>query len=196
MNLALFDFDGTITTNDSLIKFIHFAVGDVKFGIGMVVLFPMLAAYRLKLIPNHRAKEYMLTYFFKNTREEKFILITKEYSLNHIDTILRPRAMKKIAWHKEKGDKVVIVSASIECWLKPWCEKSNLDLIATKLEIKNARVTGKFKTKNCYGIEKANRVQEKYNLDEYNRIYVYGDSCGDKELLALASKSFYKPFRD
>ena len=194
--LVLFDFDGTITTDDSLIKFIRFVVGDTKFTIGMVVLSPMLTAYKLKLIPNYKAKQYMLSYFFKGMKKEKFMQVANEYSLKHIDTILRPKAMEKIAWHKEQGHKIVIVSASIECWLKPWCDKNNLDLIATKLQIKDGIVTGKFLTKNCYGIEKSNRVQEQYNLDDYDHIYAYGDSRGDKELLALTDESFYKPFRE
>jgi HAD superfamily hydrolase (TIGR01490 family) len=195
-NIAFFDFDGTITTDDSLIKFIRFVIGDAKFVAGMAVLSPMLTAYKLKLIPNYKAKQYMLSYFFKGMSEEKFMQVANEYSLKHIDTILRPKAMEKIAWHKEQGHKIVIVSASIECWLKPWCDKNNLDLIATKLQIKDGIVTGKFLTQNCYGIEKANRVQEQYNLDDYDHIYAYGDSRGDKELLELADESFYKPFRD
>jgi len=196
LKLALFDFDGTITVDDSLIKFIRFVVGDVKFMIGMIVLTPILTLYKLKIIPNYKAKQYMLSYFFKGMSVEKFQKVAKEYSLKHINTILRPQAMKKIAWHKKQGHKIVIVSASIEYWLKPWCEKNNLELIATKLQIKDSIVTGKFLTKNCYGIEKANRVQEQYNLDDYNHIYAYGDSSGDKELLDLADESFYKPFRD
>ncbi len=194
--LALFDFDGTITTDDSLIKFIRFVVGDAKFIWGMILLSPMLTAYKLKLIPNYKAKQYMLSYFFKGMSEEKFMQVTNEYSLNHIKTILRPKAMEKIAWHKEQGHKIVIVSASIECWLKPWCDENNLDLIATKLEIEDGIVTGKFLTKNCYGIEKANRVNEAYDLSNYDYIYVYGDSRGDREMLELADESFYKPFRD
>ncbi len=196
MKLALFDFDGTITTDDSLIKFIRFVVGDAKFIWGMALLSPMLTAYKLKLIPNYKAKQMMLSYFFKGMSEEKFMQVANEYSLNHIDTILRPKAMEKIAWHKEQGHKIVIVSASIECWLKPWCDENNLDLIATKLEIKNGIVTGNFLSKNCYGIEKANSVNEVYDLNDYDHIYAYGDSRGDKELLALADESFYKPFRD
>jgi HAD superfamily hydrolase (TIGR01490 family) len=196
MILSLFDFDGTITTDDSLIKFIRFVVGDTKFIIGMAVLSPMLTAYKLKLIPNYKAKQYMLSYFFKGMSEEKFMQVANEYSLKHIDTILRPKAMERIQWHKEQGHKVVIVSASIACWLKPLCVKNGLELIATKLEIKDGIVTGKLLTRNCYGIEKVNRVKEKFRLDDYGTIYAYGDSRGDKELLELANESFYKPFRD
>ena len=195
MTLTLFDFDGTITTDDSLIKFIRFVVGDLKTLWGMIVLSPMLITYKLKLIPNYKAKQYMLSYFFKDMDEQQFLKVAEEYSLKHINTILRPQAMEKITWHKEQGHKIVVVSASIECWLKPWCNKNSLDLIATKIEIKDGRVTGKFLSKNCYGIEKANRVKEVYNLHDYDYIYAYGDSRGDKELLELADESFYKPFR-
>ncbi len=194
--IALFDFDGTITTDDSLIKFIRYAKGDMQTALGMLWLSPMLIVYKLKLIPNYKAKQMMLSYFFKGINEENFKEVANEYSLNHIKTILRPKAMEKIEWHKEQGHKVILVSASIECWLKPWCNENNLDLIATKLEMIDGIVTGKFLTKNCYGIEKANRVQEVYNLSDYDYIYAYGDSRGDKELLELADESFYKPFRD
>jgi HAD superfamily hydrolase (TIGR01490 family) len=194
--ISFFDFDGTITTDDSLICFIRFVVGDAKFIWAMVLLSPMLVAYKLKLIPNYKAKQYMLSYFFKGMHEQQFNQIANEYSLKHINTILRPKAMKKILWHKEEGHKVVIVSASIVSWLKPWCDKNNLDLIATELEIKDDRVTGKFLTKNCHGAEKVKRILEEYNLSHYDYIYAYGDSIGDKELLAFANESFYKPFRN
>ena len=196
MQLALFDFDGTITTDDSLLKFIRFVVGDRRFLLGLVVLSPMLVLYKLKLIPNYKAKQYMLSWFFKGMSKDAFLKVANEYSLVHIDKILRPKAIEKINWHKNQGHKVVVVSASIECWLRPWCEKNGLELIATKLEIKDDIVTGKLLSKNCYGVEKINRIKEIYNLKDFEYIYSYGDSSGDKQMLELAHEKFYKPFRD
>ena len=196
MNIAFFDFDGTITTDDSMLKFIRFVVGDLKFIIGLGILSPMLVIYKLKLIPNYKAKQLMLSYFFKGMAEKDFIAVARKYSLEHINTILRFKAMEKIQWHKDQGDKVVIVSASIECWLKPWCDRNGLELIATKLEINDGIVTGRYQTKNCYGVEKVRRVKEAYNLSEYSHIYAYGDSRGDKDLLSLTNECFYRPFRD
>jgi len=194
-SIAFFDFDGTITTDDSLLKFIRFVVGDSKFLIGLVVLSPILVAYKLKLIPNYKAKQKMLSWFFKGMRKDAFYQVANEYSLNHIDKIVRLSAMQKIQWHKENGHKVVVVSASVECWLKSWCDKNDLELIATKLEISDV-VTGKLLSKNCYGVEKVNRIKEKYELSQYEYIYAYGDSSGDKEMLELANEKHYKPFRD
>ena len=160
MKIAFFDFDGTITKDDSFLKFIRFVVGDFRFIVGFVFLLPILILYKLKIIPNHKAKEIVLRYFFKGCKEEEFKKVANEYSLVHIDKILRPKAIEKINWHKNQGHKVVVVSASIECWLRPWCEKNNLELIATKLEIKDDIVTGKLLSKNCYGVEKVNRIKE------------------------------------
>lgn len=195
-SMVFFDFDGTITTSDSFIKFIRFVVGDIRFILGMTVLSPMLVAYKLRLIPNYTAKQAVLSYFFKGMSEAQFQTAARDYSLKNIDAILRPKAMAKIAWHKEQEHKIVVVSASIESWLKPWCNQHGLDLIATKLEIKEGIVTGKLLTKNCYGMEKVRRVKERYNLDDYDHIYAYGDSRGDKELLELADEGFYQPFRE
>jgi len=194
--LALFDFDGTITTKDSLAEFIKYAVGGWGYYSGLLRLSPMLTAYTLKLIPNHIAKERMLSYFFKGYNEDAFKKMADTYSLNEISKILREEAMEKIRWHQMQGHTVVIVSASMESWLKAWCDMHKIDLISTCLEIKDEKITGKFLTKNCYGPEKANRVRAQYDLDEYEYIYAYGDSSGDTELLALADESFYKPFRE
>ena len=194
--IAFFDFDGTITTDDSLLKFIRFVVGDRRFLLGLVVLSPMLVLYKLKLIPNYKAKQYMLSWFFKGMSKDAFLKVANEYSLVHIDKILRPKAIEKINWHKNQGHKVVVVSASIECWLRPWCEKNSLECIGTKLEIKDDIVTGKLLSKNCYGVEKINRIKEIYNLKDFEYIYSYGDSSGDKQMLELAHEKFYKPFRD
>jgi HAD superfamily hydrolase (TIGR01490 family) len=193
-SIAFLDFDGTIVKGDSLLKFTRFAVGNGKFLAGVVVLSPILLAYKLKLIPNYKAKQKMLSWFFKGIKKDGFYKIANEYSLKHIDKIVRLSAIEKIQWHKARGHKVVIVSASIECFLKPWCDKNKLELIATKLEITD-RVTGNLLSRNCYGIEKVNRIKEKYDLSQYKYIYAYGDSKGDKEMLELANEKHYKPFK-
>jgi HAD superfamily hydrolase (TIGR01490 family) len=194
MKIALFDFDGTITTNDSLVKFIQFSKGEARTFIGMILLSPMLIAYKLKFIPNYKAKQWLFSHYFKGIDEIEFDELAKNYSLNHLHTILRPEAIKKIEWHKQENHKIVVVSASIESWLKPWCDANALELIATQLEINEGKLTGRFSTKNCYGIEKAKRVKEKFDLSEFEYIYAYGDSRGDRELLELANEKYYQKF--
>lgn len=191
--IAFFDFDGTITTNDSLLKFIRFSKGNINFIMGLLILSPMLVLYLLKIIPNHKAKQYVLAWYFKGMPREQFLALAQAYSLGQIKKILRPEAMQRIAWHQKQGHQVVIVSASIDCWLKPWCDQHQLELIATQFDTREKLINGLFLSPNCYGPEKVNRIKATYNLDTYKKIYAYGDSKGDREMLALADEAFYKP---
>ncbi|MDI6786542.1 MAG: HAD-IB family hydrolase [bacterium] len=191
MNLSLFDFDGTITKKDSFIDFIIYAVGLINFILGIFFLSPALLAFKLKIIPNWKAKELFLSYFFKGWNKLDFDIWVSRYSKEKLPNIIRQKALDRIQWHKMQGDKIVIVSASMESWLKEWCEKYDLELISTKLEIKNNKITGKILNKNCYGIEKVKRIREKYNLEDYDIIYAYGNSSGDKEMLGLANEKYF-----
>jgi len=195
MKLALFDFDGTITTKDTLIEFIKYARGLSSYYIGMVILSPMLLKYSLGILPNHIAKERMIAYFFRGYSESDFKDIASRYAKNQIDKIIRPEAIEKIKWHQTRGDRVVIVSASIKCWIEGWSDRYGIELLSTQLKFVDGKFIGKFETKNCYGVEKVNRIKDRYNLGNFDYIYAYGDSSGDKEMLSLANESSYKPFR-
>ena len=194
MKIAFFDFDGTITREDSTIKFIRYFVGDVKFVIGLSVLFPLMILYKLKIINNNIIKQIIISYYFKGKDFEDFKSKAEYFSLNKLNTLIRKKALEKISWHKNNGHTVVVVSASIDLWLRPWCQENGINLISTMLETDNRIITGKTHKKNCYGPEKVARILEKYNLSDYSYIYAYGNSRGDYEMLSIAHESHYKPF--
>jgi HAD superfamily phosphoserine phosphatase-like hydrolase len=131
-------------------------VGGVAYYIGLLRLAPILTAYKLKIISNSAAKEKLMAHFFYNWDAGRFFKIAEQYSLEHLEKIIRPNAMERIKWHQNQGHKVVIVSASMENWLAGWCERNSIGLISTRLEVKKNKLTGKFLTKNCHGIEKVN----------------------------------------
>ena len=60
MKIAFFDFDGTITKEDSTIKFIRYLVGDFKFFIGILILLPCIILYKLKIISNNLIKQIII----------------------------------------------------------------------------------------------------------------------------------------
>ncbi|HEY0608667.1 MAG TPA: haloacid dehalogenase-like hydrolase, partial [Chitinophaga sp.] len=77
----------------------------------------------------------------------------------------------------------------------PWCASMGITCIATQLEVKDERLTGNILGLNCNGEEKVCRIRAQYNLEQYENIYAYGDSNGDKAMLAIAGTAIYKPFR-
>jgi phosphatidylglycerophosphatase C len=200
--IAFFDFDGTITTRDTLLEFIRYSKGIPRFYLGFLLTSPWLVAYKIKLISNQRAKERVLRYFFNHTPLDQFEQTCKAFAREDLPALLRPKALQEIARLKAAGATVVIVSASPENWIRDWTSSIGAELLATRLETtpdkkndKTYRLTGRIFRTNCHGDEKVRRIREAYDLVEYNEIYTYGDSGGDRPMLKLGTASFYRPFR-
>ena len=192
--LALFDLDGTLTKRDTLLDFIFYSIGLPKVIWNSILLSPTLLKYKLGFYDNEKAKEKVISHFFKGWEKKKFTELGLKYSKNRLPKILKTSGIKKLNWHISCGHQVAIVSASIEDWIIGWTNKLGIELIATKLEDKEGFLTGKFKTKNCYGIEKVNRIKTFYNLNEYVEIYGYGDTKGDKPMLNIVNNAYYRSF--
>jgi phosphatidylglycerophosphatase C len=195
-SIAFFDFDGTITTRDSFLEIIRFTKGNPAFLIGFLVLSPWILFMRLGLLSNSRAKERVMQYFFGGLPEKDFKAGCERFTRDRLPSLIRVKAMEKIREHQQNGCTVVVVSASPRLVLETWCIHTGIECIATELELINERVTGNIRGKNCHGPEKVRRIRERFALDQYDAIYAYGDSPGDKPLLALANFPNYKPFRD
>ena len=193
--IAFFDFDGTITTRDTLLEFIKFSKGRFRFYAGFLLNSPWLIALKLKLISNQAAKERILTWFFRGTRLPAFQETCNRFAAEIIPALVRPKALQEILTLRQKGAIVVIVSASPENWIRPWADSLSVDLIATRLQVADDTLTGRISERNCHGEEKVARITELYQLTDYGHISAYGDSSGDRPMLQLAQTAFYKPFR-
>lgn len=193
--IAFFDFDGTVTTKDTMLELIRYCKGNFAFYTGMGFLSFPIVAMKLGLITNHAAKERMLTFFFGGMNVEQFNQVCNDFTEKRLAGLIRPSALETINKLKEQEVEVVIVSASAQNWVKPWCDFHNLQLIATRLEIKNGALTGKITGNNCHGLEKVKRIKENFRLEQYQVIQCFGDTKGDRPMLALAHQAFYKPFR-
>ena len=193
--IAFFDFDGTITTKDTMLEMIRYTFGPWKFMIGFMLNSPFIVAYKLGLISNHVAKQQVLRFFFGKLSTEKFNALCREYAEEAIPLVVRAKARKEIELLKLNGAAVIVVSASPENWLQPWCHANGLQLLATRMQVSNGRITGRIEGLNCHGVEKVRRIREAFDLAQFDHVYCYGDTNGDKPMLELATVSFFKPFR-
>ncbi|MDA9893108.1 haloacid dehalogenase-like hydrolase [Flavobacteriaceae bacterium] len=186
--IFFFDFDGTISNRDSFILFSLFSIR-----IGSFIKFWTETLFFIFKMPKGKIKER----FFENFRGIdllSFELISNEFVEVKLKNIIKwtfLEYLKKIP----KGSRIVIVSASISNYLKPWCDEMGFDLISTELEVIDGKLTGKFSTPNCNGKEKVRRIKEKYNLKEFNEIHVFGNSKGDLPMLELGTHKYYKFFK-
>ena len=185
---ALFDFDGTITTKDTLFDFFRFTYG--RSGLVKCLLLNVwnLSLYAAKFHSNERAKEIMLATMIKGTSSDVFEEQCKRYSMERVPQIIKENTKEIIEKHLTAGETLIIVSASPENWIRPWAMKNGFtEVIATKLEERDGALTGKFASRNCYGEEKVNRLKEFFTDRQQVYITAYGDSNGDKPMLNYAN---------
>ena len=198
-----FDFDGTLTTRDTLIAFIRYAKGTRAFVLGFLLHAHLLVLMKLKLYPNWQAKQKIFSYFFKGMSLGDFDALCQRFAADNRQ-LLRPEGVRTLEQARTDGADIVIVSASIDNWVKPFFTSPDgladnlppqVTVLGTQIEIAGGKLTGHFLTKNCYGPEKVNRILDLYPDRCAYHLTAYGDSRGDKELLAFADESHYKPFR-
>ncbi len=194
-SLAIFDFDGTLTNQDSLLPFLRMAAGSLRLVCGLAILSPILLGYFLHLLPNYWAKQVVFSFFLAGLSDKKLQELGNRFATQKISKLLRPEAVQRLQWHQAQKHQIVLVSASLEAYLLPWANTMGFEqVIGTKLESRSGILTGRIQGKNCYGEEKVRRLQALMgDLSQYC-IYAYGDSRGDRELLDIADYPYYRTF--
>ena len=196
MAIAIFDFDGTIISRDSLPDFLIQACGRKAFLLRLPWIILMKGAALTGILSTHRAKELVISSFLQGMKTEDFHQACLKYA-SRIPAFVYPAALKEIRRHQEEGNKIAIISASVPDWIRPWAQTIGIRLVeGTGLEIRGQILTGRFSTPNCKGSEKVRRLRQLYPDFASETLHVYGDSSGDKELLALADVPHYKPFNN
>ncbi|MEO6287366.1 MAG: HAD family hydrolase [Dyadobacter sp.] len=185
-DLAIFDFDGTITSKDTFLYFLKYTHPGLQGVVNILRVTPHLVAYGLGLISNETAKRHLFSSFYKGMAADHFNAQAGSF-VNQIESFVKSKALEKINWHRQQGHRVLVVSAGFDNILIHWCKKENIELIATGVEVESGLLTGNFGSKNCYGIEKLNRIKAYLDPSEYRNIYVYGDSRGDLEMMQIAT---------
>jgi len=192
MDFAIFDFDGTITTKGTYPGFVRFAVRPGRKLAGGIILSPLLIGYKCGLVSDRRIRSALSRVGFRGEDPNRVRRLGERYAEEVLPALLRPVALERIAWHKARGDRIVIVSASLDVYLEPWCRTLGADVICTQLETRNGRLTGRYVHGDCCHEQKARRIRERYVLAEYETIHAYGDTEEDREMLDIADRKYFR----
>ena len=195
--VAVFDFDGTITRRDSMAEFLLAAVPTRRLWPAAASLAPAALAFGLGLLDNSTFKERVVTRFFAGTPAPEFEQLALDFAIRRLQRLVRPAALERLHWHLNERHRVVITTASLEAYVGPWARQHGIDdVLGTRLEVDEAgRLTGRLQGRNCYGAEKVARLRALVGDLTGSTVYAYGDSQGDRELMALATYAAYRPFR-
>lgn len=188
--IAFFDFDGTLTRRDTFWDFNVMFFGKRRVAAALIKLIPaMLSALRFD---RSFLKETLVNNLWAGVSCESYISFARKYACQEIEKNLIPEAKRVFLSHIEHGDDVYIVTASMKDWCEFWAEGYGVPVIGTELEAADGYLTGRLLTPNCRGEEKVARIRAAVDLSEYSRIFAYGNSGGDREMLSIADEAVYK----
>jgi phosphatidylglycerophosphatase C len=183
--VAAFDFDGTLVRGDSLRPFLTAVLGRRQFPLTLVRSAPAMGlGYRAG--GRDQAKAALLDRAVKGLDSTTVQLIGNRFGKD-IAGRTRPDLAARLRWHRGRGHRTVLVSASLSVYLEPFARLTGFDdVIATRLEVGgDGRLTGHLDGSNVRGPEKARRLKALLGSDPVE-LWAYGDSAGDREMLAMA----------
>lgn len=193
--VTAFDFDGTLTKGDSFLRFAIFALGKRKTAAAILRTLPWIGLWKTGLISNSHAKQRLFSALFRSMPVEDFRNYGKRFATEVLPGLVRQDVAEELTRRISNGEEVYIVTASMAEWIKPWGDMQGVKKVVATMPETDAEglLTGKFLTRNCHGAEKVARLCKEIPSLRDNRegIYltVFGDSSGDRELMAFADES-------
>lgn len=185
MRLVFFDFDGTLTSRDTILSLCLFLGRKRRASapkVGRVIAALMLL--KLRILSNHRFKEEFCRSLLVGETREHVDALLGTFATERLAGILRPRVVRTLHEHRQNGDEVYIVSSNFDFVLRPFLLVLDVNgVFATEPELADGRYTGRLAQPACAGPVKLSRVIETFGADKVREAVAYGDSADDRPLL-------------
>jgi phosphatidylglycerophosphatase C len=193
--IVAFDFDGTLTVRDSFAAFLAWRAGPTRLALGLARLAPAAARYALDH-DRRRFKAAATQEFLSELTPATLQMEAERFADQVFTRLMRPDALATWSRWRAEGARCVIVTASPELIVTPFGRRLGAEaVLGTRLAIDaSGRLTGAIAGPNCRGPEKVVRLLEALG-PQVRLAAAYGDTAGDREMLAIAEVAGMKVFR-
>jgi phosphatidylglycerophosphatase C len=191
---VFFDFDGTLTTRDTVWPFGMFLVQNAHGNscTKAVRLFLLLACLKIRALSNHQFKERFCGLLLRGRPQQEIHALAKLFADSFVDRILNPQLVDALRQHQRSGDDVYLLSSNFSFLLQPLQEAwGSRGVIATDAEIEADRYTGRIVGRACDGKEKLSRALAMFGPEPLEQAIAYGDSRSDRYIMEYVKKAIW-----
>lgn len=187
--IAAFDVDRTLTVRDCVVPFMTTVAGRARLA-SAVLARPVSVARWSARGARDDLKAHMVDRIFRGRSVDEVSETGALFAHAVVSGWMRGDTMARLRWHQERGDIVLLVSASLDAYLDPLGDLLEVDgVLCTRLAARDGVHDGTLDGPNCRGPEKVVRIRrwlEAAGLGDTTLTWAYGDSRGDREMLASA----------
>jgi phosphatidylglycerophosphatase C len=189
-DVAAFDFDGTLIRGGSVFGFLCEVSGRRKALLAATSILPRIAgAAVVGGETADRTKERLFQKVLAGVEPGHLDRVTHVYTERLLERV-RADVAARLEWHRDRGDAVLVVSASPEVYVGLVSRRLGADgVLATRLAVgDDGRLTGRYDGANCRGEEKLRRLRRWIERSGITspRVWAYGNSRGDLSMLDAA----------
>ncbi len=187
VTVAAFDVDNTLTVRDCVVPFMRKVVGTGSL-IASILRRPFVVVRLVLAKDRDGLKALFVSAAFAGRSVEDVSDVAAHFASDIAESWMRVDVAQRLRWHQEQGHVVVLVSASLQPYLDVLGDLLEVDaVLCTQLQSQDGVYTGELLGSNCRGEEKVVRLREwcaAANLPLDSVKYAYGDSSGDRQMLA------------
>jgi phosphatidylglycerophosphatase C len=185
--IAAFDVDGTLTRRDCVLPFLARVGGRARLGAALLRHGPSLAAAARDRERRDDVKWGLTAAVLGGRTLAEVAAAGERFATEVAAGWLRADVIDRLAWHREMGHEVVLVTASYGVYAAPLGRRLGVaGVVATELDVDPRGVlTGRLAGNNCRGVEKVRRLSARYG-EPLDLGWAYGDSQDDFPMLACA----------
>jgi phosphatidylglycerophosphatase C len=178
--VAAFDFDGTLTRRDTMLPFLAGVVGAARLSRALASAAPLMT-------DRDAAKARLLERLLAGRDHATLLDAGSTYGERLATRSVTATMRERLTSHQEAGHEIVIVSASLDVYVDAAARALEVEhVLCTTVAVgADGQCTGELQGGNCRGVEKAARLHAHLGTDDVE-LWAYGNSRGDREMLALA----------
>lgn len=190
-NLIAFDLDGTVTKRDTMLAFTQFTHGKIRSSLIYASLSPLIVLAYSSFLSRQYVKEMVLKLHYKGIAKADLLAMGERFSEKVLPGLLTESIFSQLKSHIHEGNKIVILTASCDVWVEPFCRNHQIEFIGSHMEFIDGVCTGNLSNKNCRGEQKYQLLKEYLFRTGYKLKAAYGNETSDLHFMKLAEEKYF-----